>query len=170
MQCLFRMCCFFEKDWCHLNCKAGRKQVMGRKCTPLCAGKHSYERASIPSVKWRARLASSHRMSIRGGFEWTKAVASSEMCFSDRGRWKGGGQVFSDRQTRKQAGRRRGKNRQRRNSRAVSLFIDSPVCMNDPFLQRGLKLCFVLSMTDGYDSFAACRRFRTNRLWKIKIS
>lgn len=66
---------------------------------------------------------------------------------------EGGGQAFSDGQAGRQTAKRKQKEREtkRQDNRAVSLFIDSHVCTNESlsrFLQRGLTLRFILSMTD----------------------
>lgn len=81
----------------------------------------------------RASLASSHRVSIREGFEWTE-VEPPVRCVLQRRRRevrRAGIQTGRDRQTGRKEQKERGTKTQ--GSRTASLFIDSHVC-TDEFL------------------------------------
>lgn len=121
----------------------------------------------------RASLASSHKVSIREGFEWTE-VEPPVGCVLKRRRDGGRRAGFlwlTGRQTNRQEEAEEKRDKETGQQGCEHIYRFTCTRMNlSLFLKQGLTLCFILSMTDWCDSFIGCRRHRTNGLWKIKIS
>lgn len=170
MQYSFRYCCFPEENWRHMNRKARGEQVSSEIHVFLCREALIWTCLGIVSEVHSGLASSSHRVSIREGFEWTE-VELPVRCVLQRRRHRVGRKI--DRETDRQAGRNRRKDRHKETKQQGWELIYRFTCVHEwvsvppagphaVFRPQHDWLIWLIYWLQ--------KAVRTNRLWKIKIS